>query len=109
MKESFQFSVHHLPIPTTIHLPFQIPQQDDAIMKEIQSQTTPLSPKNITKTVVVHRAPIQNISSRYNLRKRKKITYTEWNEQVEMYGKRNKNKMQIFQDVDSDVSIISKK
>ena len=96
MKESFQFGVHHSPIPATIHLPFQIPQQDQAIMKETQLQITSVTPKNIITSIVVNRAPIQNYSSRYGLRKRKRITYTEWNEQVETYEKRNKNMMQIF-------------
>ena len=113
MKESFQFSVHHSPIPTTIHLSFQIPQQDQATMKENHLQITPVTPKNITRSVVVNRSPTQNFSSRYDLRKRKKITYTEWNEQVEMDGKRKKKKQNhdadFLHDVDSDVSINSRK
>ena len=46
MKESFQFSIHHSPLPSTIHVPFQIPQQDQALIKETQLQRTSVTPKN---------------------------------------------------------------
>ena len=44
-KESFKFSIHQSPIPATIHVPFQIPRQDQAILKETQIPITSVTPK----------------------------------------------------------------
>ena len=109
MKESFQFSIHHSPIPSTIHVPFQIPQQDREISKEQQIPKTSVAPKNIIRTIAVNSAPIQNSSSRYGLRKRKKITHTEWNEQDvrEKKNKRQKHDEGFLRNVDLDVSLDS--